>query len=62
MPDHYSYPNSDVLINKLGITEHDQWKAVEVAGDGMFDEFGDPATLDQELNAARERRDALRSG
>ena len=31
MPDRYSYPNSDVLINKLGITDYDRWKAVETA-------------------------------
>lgn len=31
MPDRYSYPNSLVLINKLGITDYDCWKAVETA-------------------------------
>lgn len=31
MPDRYSYPNSLVLINKLGITDYDRWKAVETA-------------------------------
>lgn len=31
VPDHYSYPNSLVLINKLGITEYERWKAVETA-------------------------------
>ena len=31
MPDRYSYPNSLVLINKLGITGYDRWKAVETA-------------------------------
>ncbi len=31
MPDRYSYPNSRVLINKLGITDYDRWKAVETA-------------------------------
>lgn len=31
MPDRYSYPNSDVLINKLGLTDYDRWKAVETA-------------------------------
>lgn len=27
MPDRYSYPNSLVLINKLGLTGYDRWKA-----------------------------------
>lgn len=31
MPDHYNYPDSVVLINKLGITEYERWKAVETA-------------------------------
>lgn len=31
MLDRYSYPNSLVLINKLGITDYDRWKAVETA-------------------------------
>ena len=34
MPDLYSYPGSIVLINKLGITDHDRWKAVETAAIG----------------------------
>lgn len=29
MPDHYTYPGSDVLINKLGITDYEHWKFVE---------------------------------
>ncbi len=31
MPDRYSYPDSSVLINKLGITDRAHWKAVETA-------------------------------
>ncbi|HZK06072.1 MAG TPA: Fic family protein [Actinomycetaceae bacterium] len=29
MPDHYTYPGSDVLVNKLGITDYEHWKFVE---------------------------------
>lgn len=29
MPDRYTYPGSDVLINKYGITDHDDWKEAE---------------------------------
>lgn len=31
MPDRYSYPDTTVLINKLGITDEGRWKAVEAA-------------------------------
>lgn len=29
MPDRYAYPGSDVLINKYGITDYDDWKEAE---------------------------------
>ncbi len=29
MPDHYTYPGSDVLVNKLGIMDYEHWKFVE---------------------------------
>lgn len=29
MPDRYTYPGSDVLINKYGITDYDHWKEAE---------------------------------
>lgn len=29
MPDRYTYPGTDVLINKHGITDYDDWKAAE---------------------------------
>lgn len=29
MADHYTYPDSDVLVNKYGITDYDDWKEVE---------------------------------
>jgi|GEM_PF-2811487 len=29
MPEHYTYPGSDVLVNKLGITDYKHWKFVE---------------------------------
>lgn len=31
MPDHYTYPGTDVLINKFGITREDAWRAAETA-------------------------------
>lgn len=30
MPDRYTYPGSDVLVNKFGVTDYDDWKDAEV--------------------------------
>lgn len=30
MPDRYTYPGSDVLVNKFGVTGYDDWKDAEV--------------------------------
>lgn len=35
MPDHYTYPGTEVLINRLGITDEREWKAVETAAIGQ---------------------------
>ncbi|OFR90388.1 MULTISPECIES: hypothetical protein [Micrococcus] len=29
MPDRYTYPGSDVLVNKFGVTDYDDWKDAE---------------------------------
>lgn len=35
MPDHYTYRGTEVLINKLGLTDPGEWKAVETAAVGQ---------------------------
>lgn len=35
MPDHYTYPGAEVLVNTLGITDEAEWKAVETAAIGQ---------------------------
>ena len=35
MPDRYTYPGSDVLVNKLGIMDYEHWKFVETEVIGL---------------------------
>lgn len=35
VPDHYPYPGTEVLVNKFGIADPAEWKAVETAAIGQ---------------------------
>ncbi len=35
MPDHYTYPGTEVLVNRLGLSDPVEWKAVETAAIGQ---------------------------